>query len=77
MVKRDFARGVKSGEERIWSEPRGREAGYHWPQFSIHRGRLQLMLLEASRERLGAGNILSGYQSSSLIRLQVRLWGKR
>src|SRR3954471_13641476 len=22
----------------IWSEPRGLEAGYRWPQFSIHRG---------------------------------------
>jgi 5-methylphenazine-1-carboxylate 1-monooxygenase len=25
----------------IWSEPRGIEAGYKWPQFSIHRGTLQ------------------------------------
>lgn len=37
----------------IWSEPRGRAAGYHWPQLSVHRGRLQLTLLEAVRERLG------------------------
>src|ERR1700754_775646 len=28
----------------IWSEPRGLEAGYEWPQFSIHRGVLQQML---------------------------------
>ena len=32
--------------QQIWSEPRGRDAGYHWPQFSIHRGELQLILLE-------------------------------
>ncbi|MGA7268344.1 MAG: FAD-dependent monooxygenase, partial [Aestuariivirga sp.] len=25
----------------IWQEPRGRAAGYDWPQISIHRGRLQ------------------------------------
>ncbi len=25
----------------IWTEPRGLEAGYKWPQFSIHRGELQ------------------------------------
>jgi 5-methylphenazine-1-carboxylate 1-monooxygenase len=47
--------------QRIWSEPRGREAGYNWPQFSIHRGLLQLVLLEAARDRLGAYNILTGY----------------
>ncbi|MGZ0712650.1 flavin-dependent oxidoreductase (plasmid) [Coraliomargarita sp. W4R53] len=39
--------------ELIWSEPRGREAGYRWPQQSVHRGRLQLELLAAVRERLG------------------------
>ena len=27
--------------QRIWAEPRGLEASYAWPQFSIHRGRLQ------------------------------------
>lgn len=37
----------------IWSEPRGIAAGYAWPQFSVHRGALQLMLLEKVRERLG------------------------
>jgi 2-polyprenyl-6-methoxyphenol hydroxylase-like FAD-dependent oxidoreductase len=37
----------------IWSEPRGTAAGYRWPQLSVHRGRLQLALLDAVRERLG------------------------
>jgi 2-polyprenyl-6-methoxyphenol hydroxylase-like FAD-dependent oxidoreductase len=37
----------------IWSEPRGLAAGYHWPQQSVHRGRLQLMLRDAVTERLG------------------------
>ena len=46
----------------IWSEPRGEAAGYHWPQFSIHRGALQMILLDAARERLGAGRILTGHQ---------------
>ncbi|WP_243076330.1 flavin-dependent oxidoreductase [Microbacterium sp. SS28] len=41
----------------IWSEPRGREAGYLWPQVSIHRGELQLALVRAVRERLGADAI--------------------
>ena len=37
----------------IWSEPRGRGLGYTWPQYSIHRGELQMILLAAVRERLG------------------------
>jgi 2-polyprenyl-6-methoxyphenol hydroxylase-like FAD-dependent oxidoreductase len=45
----------------IWSEPRGLEAGYNWPQFSIHRGRLQQILLDAATMRLGAENILTSH----------------
>jgi 2-polyprenyl-6-methoxyphenol hydroxylase-like FAD-dependent oxidoreductase len=40
--------------QAIWSEPRGLAAGYRWPQYSVHRGRLQMLLLDAVRERLGA-----------------------
>src|ERR1700712_5527583 len=47
--------------QRIWSEARGLQAGYNWPQFSIHRGELQLILLQAARERLGAHRILTGH----------------
>ena len=48
--------------QRIWSEPRGEAAGYHWPQFSIHRGELQMILLDAARERLGVDRIITGHQ---------------
>ena len=48
----------------IWSEPRGLEAGYRWPQFSIHRGALQQILLEAATERLGPENILTSHHLS-------------
>ncbi len=37
----------------VWSEKRGRAAGFDWPQYSIHRGRLQVLLAEAARERIG------------------------
>lgn len=37
----------------IWSEPRGLAAGYAYPQFSIHRGALQMILFEAASARLG------------------------
>jgi 2-polyprenyl-6-methoxyphenol hydroxylase-like FAD-dependent oxidoreductase len=43
--------------QEIWREPRGLAAGYHWPQYSIHRGRLQTLLLEAAVARLGADRI--------------------
>jgi 2-polyprenyl-6-methoxyphenol hydroxylase-like FAD-dependent oxidoreductase len=46
--------------QRIWSEPRGREAGYHWPQFSIHRGHLQMILYRAVIDRLGSDAIVTG-----------------
>lgn len=44
----------------IVSMPRGRLAGYHWPQYSIHRGALQTILLAAVTERLGAGSVRLG-----------------
>jgi len=40
------------------------EAGYKWPQFSIHRGTLQQILLEAATERLGPENILTSHHLS-------------
>src|SRR5262249_37692767 len=45
---------------RIWSEPRGYEAGYRWPQYSIHRGRLQMVLLDAVQRRMGRDAVRTG-----------------
>ncbi len=45
----------------IWSEPRGIEAGYNWPQFSIHRGILQQILLDAVVDRLGPESLLTSH----------------
>ena len=39
--------------QEIWREPRGLDAGYDVPQFSIHRGRLQGVIYQAVRARLG------------------------
>lgn len=57
---RELAYFSKSGKP-IWSEPRGMEAGYKWPQFSIHRGTLQQILLDTAIERLGADNVLTSH----------------
>jgi 2-polyprenyl-6-methoxyphenol hydroxylase-like FAD-dependent oxidoreductase len=43
------------------------EAGYKWPQFSIHRGQLQQILLDAAIERLGRENILTSHHLSGWI----------
>lgn len=37
----------------IYKEPRGLRAGYPFPEFGIHRGRLHTILYSAARERLG------------------------
>lgn len=44
----------------IWVEPRGAAAGYAWPQFSLHRGKLQMVLLEELRRRAGADVVVTG-----------------
>lgn len=43
--------------QRIYSEPAGRYAGYEWPQFSIHRGDLQAVLVDAFNARVGADRL--------------------
>jgi 2-polyprenyl-6-methoxyphenol hydroxylase-like FAD-dependent oxidoreductase len=45
---------------RIWGFASGRNIGYRWPQYSIHRGELQMILLTAVRDRLGPGAVRTG-----------------
>ena len=49
----------------IWTEPRGIEAGYKWPQISIHRGILHHILLDAVKERLGEDSVLTSHHLAS------------
>jgi 2-polyprenyl-6-methoxyphenol hydroxylase-like FAD-dependent oxidoreductase len=42
----------------IYQEPLGIAAGYDHPQFSIHRGDLQMVLLDAFRARAGADRLV-------------------
>jgi 5-methylphenazine-1-carboxylate 1-monooxygenase len=48
--------------QEIWREPRGLDAGYAVPQFSIHRGRLQGVIHQAVRARLGETKIHTGHR---------------
>ena len=50
---------TKRGEP-IWDEPRGLEAGYRWPQISIHRGVLHTLLHAAAEADIGADRIHTG-----------------
>ena len=49
----------------IWTEPRGRAAGYRWPQISISRGKLHEVLLAAIDERLGPQAVVTGHRLTS------------
>jgi 2-polyprenyl-6-methoxyphenol hydroxylase-like FAD-dependent oxidoreductase len=62
LLEKVAALGVRTAElgywnrhgQPIWREPRGIDAGYAVPQVSLHRGRLQQLLLEEVRARIGA-----------------------
>jgi 5-methylphenazine-1-carboxylate 1-monooxygenase len=58
-----------TGGKLLFREPRGIDGGYGYPQYSVHRGRLQMLLLSAVRDRLGpdavrTGAELTGFTSS-------------
>ncbi|MFV0257921.1 MAG: flavin-dependent oxidoreductase [Acidimicrobiales bacterium] len=58
---REWALVGRNGND-IYAEPRGIGAGYRWPQYSVHRGRLQMALLDAVVERLGPDAVRTGHR---------------
>jgi 5-methylphenazine-1-carboxylate 1-monooxygenase len=68
---------------RIWGFASGRNIGYRWPQYSIHRGELQMILLAGVRARLGpdavrTGTSVTGFSESGAgvqVRVRDRLTG--
>lgn len=46
----------------IYSEPRGLDAGYRWPQYALHRGALHMLLLDEVRARLGPAAVRTGVE---------------
>jgi 2-polyprenyl-6-methoxyphenol hydroxylase-like FAD-dependent oxidoreductase len=48
--------------QEIWREPRGTDAGFEYPQFSVHRGRLQNVIYQAVRARLDESRIFTGHR---------------
>ncbi|MEM7348237.1 MAG: flavin-dependent oxidoreductase [Chloroflexota bacterium] len=51
--------------QSIKSEPRGLEAGYKYPQVSIHRGYFQMLLYQEAVARLGQDAIVTGHALES------------
>lgn len=50
----------------VFREPAGRHAGYDWPQYSIHRGDLQTVLLEETLKRLGPDSVRCGHRCTGV-----------
>ena len=46
----------------LFREPRGKYAGYPYPEFSVHRGTLQMVLYRAVRDRLGPDALTTNRQ---------------
>ncbi|MGQ2997743.1 flavin-dependent oxidoreductase [Variovorax sp.] len=64
---REWALVGRNGNE-VYAEPRGLRAGYRWPQYSLHRGELQMLLYRTALERLGPdaiqlGQRVAGYRN--------------
>ena len=59
IATREWALVGRNGND-IYSEPRGVLAGYRWPQYSVHRGMLQMLLYETACARLGAQAVRVG-----------------
>ncbi|MGJ4966416.1 flavin-dependent oxidoreductase [Bradyrhizobium sp. HKCCYLRH3061] len=54
----------------IYSEPRGLPAGYDWPQYAVHRGKLHMLLYSRLVERAGRdavrlGSRVTGYDKNA------------
>jgi 2-polyprenyl-6-methoxyphenol hydroxylase-like FAD-dependent oxidoreductase len=44
----------------IYSEPRGKLAGYNWPQYAVHRGQFHMLLYRKAVERIGPDAVRLG-----------------
>jgi 2-polyprenyl-6-methoxyphenol hydroxylase-like FAD-dependent oxidoreductase len=66
----------------IYAEPRGLEAGYNWPQYSVHRGEFHMLLLQTVLDRLGEdvfhpGHRVTAYRNDrSGVTISVEVAGK-
>lgn len=60
---KDYGMHARYGQD-VWTEPRGTWAGYKWPQYSVHRGKLLMLLYETLLERAGPQCIETGWRAT-------------
>jgi 2-polyprenyl-6-methoxyphenol hydroxylase-like FAD-dependent oxidoreductase len=76
---KDYGLYTKKGLH-VWTEPRGLDAGYDWPSYSVHRGRLHMMLYDEVIRRAGPDAVQTGWRatgfdtlnSKAILKLQNR-----
>ena len=56
----------RQGQE-VWRDLRGTEAGFEFPQFSIHRGRLQKLIYDHVIATLGPGAVRTGMRFAGFV----------
>ena len=61
---REWALVGRQGQE-IYAELRGRDAGYHWPQYAAHRGQFHMALYQRFREFAGDASIRLGARATA------------
>lgn len=52
--------------QRIFAEPRGLAAGYPFPEYGIHRGRLHMMLYRAVLNRIGPDAVVTDHRCAGV-----------
>jgi 2-polyprenyl-6-methoxyphenol hydroxylase-like FAD-dependent oxidoreductase len=60
---RDYGMYTRRGLH-IYTEPRGTWAGYQWPQYSVHRGLLHMLLHQQVLERAGNDAVACGWTAT-------------
>lgn len=61
LQSREWALVGLNGND-IYAESRGLQAGYKWPQYAVHRGKLQMLLHDIVRNRLGIDAVRLGHR---------------
>lgn len=67
LPAREWALVGLNGKD-IYSEPRGKLAGYNWHQYAVHRGKFHLLLYRHVIERLGSDAVRLGQKVTGYAR---------
>ncbi|NIZ14592.1 flavin-dependent oxidoreductase [Phaeobacter sp. HF9A] len=57
----------------VYAEPRGLDAGYNWPQYAVHRGKLHMLLYNTLLERAGPDAVQLGAKVTGFSQAEGRV----